>query len=371
MARVVLDHLEKVFAGGVAAVADLCLEVDEGEFLVLVGPSGSGKTTALRLIAGLERLGRGAIRIGGREVQGLPPRDRNVAMVFQDYALYPHLTVRGNLAFPLRLRGRPRPEIRRRVADVAALLDLEPLLDRRPMELSGGEQQRVALGRALVRAPDCFLLDEPLAHLDLPLRRSARSRLKQLHARAPVTTIYVTHDQEEALALGDRIAVMRAGRLEQAGPPAEVYLRPVNAFVAGFLGDPPMNFLPGTLSQAGGRPWFDDGSQRLAAAAAAEGLLRLPLGTRLYLGVRPDALSLRPIEGRSDNVLAAAVEMVEAVGSRTDVVFSTPRHPRIVARLGPDESPAPGSVRQLYVDLDRAHYFAADGPQGGPGTRLA
>src|SRR5438067_4856831 len=246
MANVVFQAVTKEFPGGTIAVDCLTLDVADGEFMILVGPSGCGKTTALRMVAGLEKPTSGTIAIGDRVVNGLSARDRDVAMVFQNYALYPHMTVRRNLAYPLRQRHTPAPEVDRRVAEISAMLGLDDLLKRRPAQLSGGQRQRVAMGRALVREPKVFLLDEPLSNLDAKLRVQMRSELKRLHARLQVTTIYVTHDQVEAMTLGDRIAVLSWGRIQQLGAPQDIYEHPANVFVAGFIGSPPMNLLRGT-----------------------------------------------------------------------------------------------------------------------------
>src|SRR3989442_9097166 len=254
MAEVRLEHVTKRFSEDVAALDDLTLEVADGEFLILVGPSGRGKTTALRLVAGLEKPTSGSIAIGGRVINDVSPRDRDIAMVFQNYALYPHMTVYRNLAFGLRQRKAPKSEIDRRVREVSGMLGLDELLGRRPAQLSGGQRQRVAMGRALVREPKTFLLDEPLSNLDAKLRVQVRAQLKRLHARLGITTIYVTHDQVEAMTLGDRIAVIAGGVLQQLGPPQDVYDHPANLFVAGFIGSPPMNLLRGSANRGGGRP---------------------------------------------------------------------------------------------------------------------
>src|SRR5213594_3674097 len=251
MAQVVLDHVTKVFDDQVMAVDDLTLTVGDGEFIILVGPSGCGKTTALRMLAGLEKVTSGRIAIDGRVINDVSPRDRDIAMVFQNYALYPHMTVFRNLAFGLRQRKVPSHEIDRRVHEVSEILGLDDLLKRRPAQLSGGQRQRVAMGRALVREPKAFLLDEPLSNLDAKLRVQMRAELKRIHQRLGITTIYVTHDQVEAMTLGDRIVVMSNGRVQQIGRPQEVYRHPANLFVAGFIGSPPMNLIRATVS--GGR----------------------------------------------------------------------------------------------------------------------
>src|SRR5277367_3893503 len=252
MAQIVLEHVEKVYPGGRKALDDLSLEVKEGEFMVLVGPSGCGKSTALRSIAGLEEITGGSIRIGDRVVNDLPPKDRDIAMVFQNYALYPHMTVADNLAFGLKLRNTPKPEIRRRVDDAAKLLGLETYLKSKPAQLSGGQRQRVAMGRAIVREPVAFLMDEPLSNLDAKLRVSMRAALNQLHERLHTTTVYVTHDQVEAMTLGQRVCVLRDGQLQQVDSPQQLFNSPVNLFVAGFIGSPSMNFVVADLARDDG-----------------------------------------------------------------------------------------------------------------------
>ena len=272
-----LDHVEKVYGGGVKALDDLNLEVKEGEFMVLVGPSGCGKSTALRSIAGLEEITRGTISIGERVVNDLPPKDRDIAMVFQNYALYPHMTVEENLAFGLKLRKTPKAEIKRRVSEAAEMLGLEPYLNRKPAALSGGQRQRVAMGRAIVREPQAFLMDEPLSNLDAKLRVSMRAALNQLHERLGITTVYVTHDQVEAMTLGDRVCVLRDGQLQQVDTPQTLFDAPVNLFVAGFIGSPAMNFATADLVR-------DDGP---AVTFAGYKLPRARVGHRRQAGPRP------------------------------------------------------------------------------------
>src|SRR6187402_3583229 len=267
MSEIVLDGVTKTFADGFEAVKDMDLDIQDGEFMILVGPSGCGKSTALRMIAGLEEISEGEVKIGGEVVNERAPKDRDIAMVFQNYALYPHMTVRENMGFALKLAGTDRGEIDRKVREAAEILDLQQHLDRKPANLSGGQRQRVAMGRAIVRDPKAFLLDEPLSNLDAKLRVQMRTELARLQSRLGTTTVYVTHDQTEAMTLGDRVAVMRAGELQQVGTPAELYGEPTNLFVAGFIGSPAMNFMPAELS---------DGRVRLpigeidAAEAAAE-----------------------------------------------------------------------------------------------------
>src|SRR5215469_7049068 len=289
MAQIVLDHVDKVYQGGVKALDDLNLEVKEGEFMVLVGPSGCGKSTALRSIAGLEEITGGSISIGPRVVNDLPPKDRDIAMVFQNYALYPHMTVEENLAFGLKLRKTPKAEIRRRVTDVAKMLGLEEYLRRKPAALSGGQRQRVAMGREIVREPQAFLMDEPLSNLDAKLRVSMRASLNQLHERLGVTTVYVTHDQVEAMTLGHRVCVLRDGRLQQVDTPTALFASPVNLFVAGFIGSPAMNFVTAELVRDRGVAVAFAG-HRLAvpeSVLAAKPGLSDYRGKQVILGVRP------------------------------------------------------------------------------------
>jgi multiple sugar transport system ATP-binding protein len=315
MARIVLDRVSKAYPNGHIASRDLELEIADGEFLVLVGPSGCGKSTALRLIAGLETPTSGRVLIGERDVTGLPPQDRDVAMVFQSYALYPHMTVRENLAFGLRIRKMTRDEIDRRVEPVAGILGLATVMDRKPAHLSGGQRQRVALGRALVREPQAFLFDEPLSNLDAKLRIETRAELARLHKRLGATMVYVTHDQEEAMTLGDRVAVLKDGLLQQVAPPMELYRRPVNRFVAGFIGSPAMNFFEGALERSGTGWRFCGRDSSVSLALPAEllpaGEARPDGGTTL--GIRPPDVRLDPT-GRSSG-WPARVSVVEPIGS--------------------------------------------------------
>jgi multiple sugar transport system ATP-binding protein len=340
-------------------VRDLSLRAEGGELLVLVGPSGSGKTTTLRLIAGLERPDGGAIEIGGRDVTHRAPKDRDVAMVFQSYALYPHMTVRGNLGFALKMRRTARHEIRRRVDAVARSLGIADLLERRPGALSGGQQQRVALGRAIVREPAVFLLDEPLSNLDARLRADMRGEIRAIVRRTGTTTIHVTHDQEEAMSLGDRVAVMADGQLQQIGPPQEVYDAPANRFVAGFLGAPPMNFAEGSIERGG------DGIAFVGADRGGKPALRIALlaaagarvGAPAVLGVRPAALTLGG--AGSAGTIAARVESVETLGDVVDVTCRAAGFDRIVARLPASGAAAiaTGATIALRADPARLHLF--------------
>jgi multiple sugar transport system ATP-binding protein len=314
MAAIELEHVTKVYAGGVAAVDDVSLTVADGEFVVLVGPSGCGKSTLLRMIAGLEDVTDGSVSIGGRDVTELAPRQRDIAMVFQSYALYPHMTVRQNLAYGLRVRKTPKVEISRRVHEVASLLGLADLLDRRPAQLSGGQRQRVAMGRAIVREPMAFLMDEPLSNLDAKLRVSMRASLAQLHARLGVTTIYVTHDQTEAMTLGQRVAVMRDGRIVQAAEPQRLYRDPRDVFVAAFIGSPAMNLVQATIEGAD----IMFGQFRLALDATRRPSVD---SNRVVLGIRPEAFHDVTLAPSTWPRLELDVEVVEELGAETHVYF--------------------------------------------------
>ncbi len=371
MARLLLEHVSHLYANGIRAVDDLSLEVADGELLVLVGPSGCGKTTTLRLIAGLEEVSQGTISIGDRVVNRLAPKDRDVAMVFQNGALYPHMSVYRNVAFSLRLRKVPKAATGERVAEAAGLLGIEHLLNRKPQGLSGGEAQRVALARAIVRRPACFLLDEPLAHLDAPLRLEMRAELRRLHHRLGTTIIYVTHDQEEAMTLGRRVAVVRQGRVQQVGDPLDVYRRPANRFVAGFLGSPPMNFLEGTILEESGRLWFDEGADRLPLPDWAARPLAGQLRKKVVLGIRPENIELRRPADPSDNALRATVDFIEPLGDRLHVYVTTERHRRLVARGDCRDRSERGAAVLLHFDPNAMHFFAADDPPGsGTGINL-
>ena len=339
MARVALEHVDKTFPDGTRGLADCTLVIDDGELLVVVGPSGCGKSTLLRLVAGLETPTAGTIRIGDRVVNDLRPQERNVAMVFQDYALYPYLSARGNLEFPLKMRGIPRAERGRLVERVAGLLDIGALLERLPKQLSGGQRQRVAMGRALVREPAVFLLDEPLSNLDAKLRVQVRAEIRDLQSRTRTTMIYVTHDQVEAMTLADRVAVLDRGRLQQIAPPREVYERPANAFVAGFIGNPPMNLFPARV---------------LASAVPAA----------RTAGVRPEAIAL--VTANADGALRAVVEHVECLGHESLVHARVDGSPggepvRVVARVDGMPTVGPGDTVGLGIDPTHVHLFAEDG----------
>jgi multiple sugar transport system ATP-binding protein len=319
MASISLRNVTKVFDHRVMAVCDLSLEVRDGELMVLVGPSGCGKTTTLALIAGLEDPTSGEIRIADRVVTTLSPRQRDVAMVFQDGALYPHMSVRDNLAFALRMRGLPAPEVERRIRDAADTLGIAGLMNRKPAALSGGQRQRVALGRAMVREPAVFLLDEPLTGLDAGLRLAMRREIKSLQQSLRVTTLYVTHDQSEAMALGERMCVLREGRMQQVGPPDEIYVRPVNRFVAGFFGTPAMNFLTGRIRSHDGAPVLDCKGQMLHVPSGLYPVLHDYRRETIVAGVRPHSMFLDPPANHAGDMLGGRVVLVEPMGSQVNV----------------------------------------------------
>jgi len=347
MAGLQLDRVRKVYDNGQVAVDGATFDIADGELMVLVGPSGCGKSTLLRMIAGLEEITSGTLRIGDRVVNDVAPKDRDIAMVFQSYALYPHMSVAENLAFGLKLRGLPRAEVERRVGEAAAMLGLQDMLDKKPREMSGGQRQRVALGRALVREPAVFLLDEPLSNLDAKLRHSTRTEIARLHQRLGATMVYVTHDQVEAMTLGQRIVVLDAGKVQQIDTPMALYERPANLFVAGFLGSPAMNVLEGELQAADGlRLVLGQGQVPLPGVEVPPSWL----GRRVALGVRPEHL-LPAEEG-----LQARVDVVEAVGSEAYLHLDFDGR-TLVSRLPPQALPAPGSTLRLRADPAHLHFF--------------
>jgi multiple sugar transport system ATP-binding protein len=381
MAQITLEQVTKRFPDGFEAVKDLNLEIKDGEFMILVGPSGCGKSTALRMIAGLEDISEGELRIGERVVNELPPKDRDIAMVFQNYALYPHMTVRENMAFPLRLAGVPGDEIKRKVEEAARILDLEQHLDRKPANLSGGQRQRVAMGRAIVRDPAAFLMDEPLSNLDAKLRVQMRTEVARLQSDLGTTTVYVTHDQTEAMTLGDRVAVMRAGVLQQVGTPSELYNDPANLFVAGFIGSPAMNLMTGRIEDGkvkvplGELPLVDELRQRLG-----EGVT----GRAVIVGIRPESFEDAALTGEARErgyVFRAKIDLVESMGSEKYAYFNvqgervrsqeleelaadsgadeipTSGEGQIVARLDAASSIERGQEAELWVDPSKLHFF--------------
>jgi ABC-type sugar transport system ATPase subunit len=352
MPSVTFDRVTKQF-GDATIVEEFNLDVADGELLVLVGGSGSGKSTILRMVAGLESVTSGSIRIDGRDITHLAPRERDVAMVFQDYALYPHLSVRDNLSLGLKLRKVAKEEIARRVTWAAGILSIDALLDRKPKQLSGGQRQRVAMGRAMVREPLVFLFDEPLSNLDAGLRGQMRIEIGGLQRRLKTTTIYVTHDQVEAMTLGDRIVVLAGGRIQQVGKPIDLYRAPANRFVAGFIGTPPMNFIEGQL----------DGS-----AFVAEGVrvgldadtLTAPAASRLTLGIRPEDLEVVVGDADAASRLAGRVVLVERLGGTSHVHFDVGTN-RLLASVSGERLPSVGDLIAVRVPAERAHLFGADG----------
>jgi multiple sugar transport system ATP-binding protein len=386
MSEVKLDHLTKRFPGGTLAVDDISLTVADGEFLVLVGPSGCGKSTVLRMIAGLEEATAGDISIGGQVVTNLAPKERDIAMVFQNYALYPHMTVAQNLGFSLRLRRTPKAEMRKQVNDTARLLGLQDLLDRKPKALSGGQRQRVAMGRAMVRQPRVFLMDEPLSNLDAKLRVSMRGELMRLHQQYRITTVYVTHDQVEAMTLGDRIAVLEKGRLQQVGTPDELYFAPANRFVAGFMGSPAMNFAtarvragdPITLDVAGNIWPLPDALHRWPGLADH-------VDRTVTLGLRPDAFSPVSPESAAPTITVSPVG-VESLGDEKHILFAPPdtkdsttgallaidetaAAEMWTAKAGPHADLTIGRLVSLAVDLTAAYFFDPDTGEAVPARR--
>jgi multiple sugar transport system ATP-binding protein len=363
MAGVKFDHVYKRF-NKVEVVHDITMDIEDKEFLVLVGPSGCGKSTCLRMIAGLEEVTEGEIYIGDKVVNGVDPKDRDIAMVFQNYALYPHMTVYDNMAFGLKLRHVPSQEIKKRVEDAADILGMQKLLKRKPKELSGGQRQRVALGRALVRSAKVFLLDEPLSNLDAKLRVQTRSEISKIHQRVQTTFIYVTHDQTEAMTMGTRIAVLNAGLIQQLGAPQDLYDHPTNLFVAGFIGSPAMNFFDDIKVVADGdstKITIGDFGQvdvpplYVKSTRGAE-------GKKLILGIRPENFSdpaLLPEEGRNGSTMNAPVDVVEHLGSE-QLVYMTAQGKQVVARVDPRSSAHVGQDIRLHIEADRIHLFDAD-----------
>ena len=359
MAQVVLKDLVKKFSEEVIAVNSVNLDILDKEFIVLVGPSGCGKTTTLRMVAGLEDISSGEIRIGERLVNDVPPKDRNIAMVFQNYALYPHMTVFKNMAFSLKLRRTPRAEIEQRVKAAADILGIGELLERKPKQLSGGQRQRVAVGRAIVRNPEVFLFDEPLSNLDAKLRVNMRAELIKLHERLDSTMIYVTHDQVEAMTMGDRIVVMRNGFIQQVGSPMEVYNEPQNQFVAGFIGSPPMNFLEGVLVQDNGAVQVDVKGSRLTVPAARAKQLEGYVNQPVTFGIRPeDVVPAGSGDGHFSEPLSATVEVLEPLGAEIILEMSC-KGENFTARMDPTLRARMHDQIEVSFNMERAHLFDA------------
>ena len=356
MAEVSLNQLKKSYDGNINVVDGIDLTVHDGEFVVLVGPSGCGKSTTLRMVAGLEDISDGTITIDGRVVNNVPPKDRDIAMVFQSYALYPHMTVYKNMAFGLRLRKMPAGEIDQRVQDAAQKLGITQLLNRKPKALSGGQRQRVALGRAIVRDPACFLFDEPLSNLDAKLRAQTRAELKQLHQDLKTTSIYVTHDQEEAMTLGSRVVVMSGGHIQQAGTPLEVYTHPTNRFVAGFNGMPPMNFIDGRISDPSTGAVFEGGGVTLALGDHLAKAARQASGQGVVLGLRPEHFSLPNDKSSPNPSIELMVKVVEPLGAMMDVYAELPDGGRVLLRTDAEPLSIDKRVR-FEIAIDKAHLF--------------
>jgi len=357
MAQVTLKKIVKEYEGGVQAVKGIDLDIADHEFVVLVGPSGCGKSTTLRMIAGLEEISKGEIAIGGNVVNDVPPRDRDIAMVFQNYALYPHMSVYDNMAFGLMLRKFPREEIKRRVENAAKILDIGMLLDRKPKALSGGQRQRVAMGRAIVRDPKVFLFDEPLSNLDAKLRVQMRTEIKKVHQTVKTTTVYVTHDQVEAMTLADRVVVMNHGVIEQVGPPQELYHHPATKFVAGFIGSPAMNFIPARLEQASGALNVHlSGDIVLPVPEDRADRYRSHAGREVLFGLRPEHLTeVRPNEHRQGWAgLDLTPEVVEPMGSET-LLYCWKDGAEICAKIDPGVAVASGVPLRMAADMNRMH----------------
>jgi len=368
MAKVSVRNIFKIYPGekgrDVTAVKDVSLEIANREFVVLVGPSGCGKSTTLRMIAGLEEISKGDILIGDQRVNDVAPKDRDIAMVFQNYALYPHMSVYDNLAFGLKLRKFPKPEIKKRVLDAAGILGIEELLERKPKALSGGQRQRVAVGRAIVRQPKVFLFDEPLSNLDAKMRVQMRTEITKLHQRLQATMIYVTHDQIEAMTMGDRIVVMNDGVVQQNDAPLVLYNEPVNLFVAGFLGSPPMNFISGKLKQDGEKIRFSEGEGgtiEVAFPAAERSAAREFIGKDVILGIRPEDLEVATFsrkEGRAAGVgFPAIVDLVEPMGAETNLHLQTGAHTLICRSQNAFDHSEAGRRLQFEINLAKAHLF--------------
>ena len=369
MAGVILKDVVKVYDNGVRVVDRFNMDIKDREFVVLVGPSGCGKSTTLRMIAGLEEITSGTIQIGDRIVNDVPPKDRDIAMVFQSYALYPHMTVYENMAFALKLRNVPKPRIEEKVKRAAKVLMIEHLLDRKPKALSGGQRQRVALGRAIVRDPKCFLFDEPLSNLDAKLRVEMRAEIKQLHMSLDATTVYVTHDQEEAMTLGDRVVVMHQGVVQQCAGALEIYHHPLNRYVAGFLGSPAMNFFGGELIQSEGELYFDEGSGKLPIAAWAKEQLLPHVGKSVVMGVRPESIADQRHARFTTSAasLRMRATLVQPLGDKMDVFLATDRHPKTVAHVDAFAGVRAGDTLEMFFDMSRVHFFEP----GEIGPRLA
>ena len=373
MASLSLRNVYKRYSGGVTAVSDFNLEIKDKEFIILVGPSGCGKSTTLRMVAGLEEISDGEIYIGDRLVNDVAPKDRDIAMVFQNYALYPHMTVFDNMAFGLKLRKTPKDEIKRRVEEAARALDIEHLLERKPKALSGGQRQRVALGRAIVREPKVFLLDEPLSNLDAKLRAQMRTEISKLHQRLGTTFIYVTHDQTEAMTMGTRIVVMKSGLIQQVDTPQNLYLYPCNLFVAGFIGSPQMNFIESVLVKEGNDFFVEFGSEDTKTRAGVKFKIKLPAeknkdncleayaGKEIIMGIRPENVHNEEdlLKAFPDGIVTANVEVTELMGAET-YLYMNCEGQTINARVAPTNTAKPGDTIQIALEPSKIHLFDKD-----------
>ena len=362
MADLQLKHIYKRYAGGVTAVSDFTLDIDDKEFIILVGPSGCGKSTTLRMVAGLEEISEGELYIGGRLVNDVAPKDRDIAMVFQNYALYPHMTVFENMAFGLKLRKTPKDEIKKRVTEAAKILDIEHLLDRKPKALSGGQRQRVAMGRAIVRNPKVFLMDEPLSNLDAKLRVQMRVEIAKIHKRLGATIIYVTHDQTEAMTLGTRIVVMKDGVVQQVDSPKNLYDKPVNLFVAGFMGSPQMNFIDAEVEKVGTDIKLHVGQARTYITVPAEQAKRLEeggyVGKTVVMGIRPEDIHDEEsfIEMSPESVFTTTIRLYELLGAEVYLYFDVEGFD-CTARVNPRTQARPGDEVRMAMDLTKLHIF--------------
>lgn len=355
MAEVRLVNVKKVYEGNVVAVHNFNLDIKDREFVVLVGPSGCGKSTTLRMVAGLEEITEGEIYIGDRLVNDVPPKDRDIAMVFQNYALYPHMTVYDNMAFGLKLRKYPKKEIHERVMEAARILGLEEHLHRKPKQLSGGQRQRVAVGRAIVRKPKVFLFDEPLSNLDAKMRVQMRTEISKLHTRLQTTMIYVTHDQVEAMTMGDRIVVMKDGHIQQVADPITLYNQPANKFVAGFIGTPPMNFLHGRVVRDGEALVFDGQALRVRVTPEQMAAMAGWVGQSVILGIRPEHI-YEPGAGPAQDPIKGVVEVVEPMGAETYLYVACAPH-TFIAKVAGDARHTDGEPVTLHFDMSKAHFF--------------
>ena len=361
MAQVSLKNVSKTFAGGIKAVDNISIGIENKEFVVLVGPSGCGKSTTLRMIAGLEEVTGGDIYLGNKRINDVPAKDRDIAMVFQNYALYPHMTIYENMAFGLMLRGYPKSEIDRRVNEAAEILNIKHLLNRRPREVSGGERQRTAVGRAIVRKPLAFLFDEPLSNLDAKLRVQMRTEIHKLYIRLQTTMIYVTHDQTEAMTMGDRIAVLKDGILHQFDDPISVYDHPKNKFVAGFIGSPPMNFMSGKIIKKNGRLYFNEGRIEVKLVEDMHKKITPHLGKEVIFGIRSEDIydKLFISEAPPENIVRVNCEVVEPMGSEVYLHLNTGHH-TFIARVGAHDRPQVNQDLEVVFDMSKVHFFEKD-----------